>query len=148
MPVPDFDSERGYLPSGDHPVTWRELCERFGWNTTRRELLADLKVVRDGLQSLKVEAIWLDGSFATRKERPSDVDVIYLPPPEAEIEKWGLLSPTQRVKLKLRSDIDLWAYPSYAKHGGGDYKSIKEFMSTDRDDIPRGMLQILPGDAP
>ncbi|MFC0050971.1 DUF6932 family protein [Streptomyces actinomycinicus] len=148
MVVPDF-TEHGYLPAGDHDVTWPELCERFGWNDTRRDLLANFKVVRDGLDSLKVETIWLNGSFATSKHRPSDIDVIYVPPAGADITQWGLLSPRERGHLKQRSGIDLWAFPSYADHGPtGRHQSIKDFMSTDRDNVPKGMLLLAPGDLP
>ncbi|MET8080947.1 hypothetical protein [Streptomyces sp. NPDC005303] len=143
MPVPSF-TDHGYLPAGDHEVTWQELYDRFGWNEARRELLANFKVVRDGLESLKVETIWLNGSFATSKHRPSDIDVIFVPPPGADIAQWGLLSPHQRGHLKQRGGIDLWAYPSYAYHGRtSHHQTIKDFMSSDRDGVPKGMLLLV-----
>lgn len=71
--VPEW-MENGLLPAGVHPASWAEVEGRFGWNAHRQSLLLGL---RDGLAVLRragCERLWLDGSFVTSKELPSDYD--------------------------------------------------------------------------
>jgi hypothetical protein len=42
VPVPEFDSESGYLPAGEHVAAWSEVVDRFGWNSVRRAQLEGL----------------------------------------------------------------------------------------------------------
>jgi hypothetical protein len=143
MPIPPFDDETGYLPPGEHEADWTEVYQRFGWTYRRRMILAGLRAVLDRLWERSVTTCWFDGSFVTSKQRPRDVDVIYLPPPGSDVTAWGDLSPTNRSRLKDLRQVDLWPYPS--PQPGGFRKpmameTILEFFSHDRDGRPKGLI--------
>lgn len=40
--IPAFEPGTGRLPQGEHEATWDEICDRFGWNPRRQQLLAGL----------------------------------------------------------------------------------------------------------
>ncbi|MFD3780286.1 DUF6932 family protein [Streptomyces sp. NPDC058612] len=140
MPVPTLASPNGYLPVGDHTVTWTEITAGFGHNQRRRQLLEELFVVLQALKQRGVQTVWLDGSFVTAAELPRDIDVVYEAPEGADVAGWGYLSPLRRVELRNLTGIDLWLGPAIGRHGGGPISSIKDFFSTDRDSIGRGLL--------
>jgi hypothetical protein len=79
MPIPDLTAA-GFLPEGVHDCTLAEIRERFGQfqrTDNRPRLFARLEqFVRDARTSGLVIAIIVDGSFATSKDDPNDVDVI------------------------------------------------------------------------
>lgn len=71
--IPDFDAN-GNLPEGVHPATWPELVTTFGANPHRQRLLSGLRLVLLRLNSAGCQTVYLDGSFVTAKEIPSDFD--------------------------------------------------------------------------
>lgn len=75
--VPDFEAN-GYLGVGIHLATWREIVAKLGTTGHRRNLLEQgtLRVLRH-LREAGVQDVWLDGSMATEKDRPSDYDLCY-----------------------------------------------------------------------
>src|SRR5947209_1815173 len=112
MPIPAFEPN-GWLPSGDWDATLEEVEARFGAvGPQRRRLMAGLVQVVEFLDSKGVDGIWLDGSFIGVEHRPSDVDVLYMPPVGQNIHAWGLYSPAQRKALKTSLHVDLWQWPS------------------------------------
>jgi hypothetical protein len=78
-----FDDE-GRLPPGDHPLTLDELERSIlvtgeehaeGWDTKwRLELVQNLRVLVGQLWAEEIFEIYIDGSFATDKLHPGDVD--------------------------------------------------------------------------
>ena len=71
--IPDLDTE-GNLPPGIHSVTWAELEARCGSNPHRRRLLSGLRRAADVLTLVGCQTLYVDGSFVTGKEAPSDFD--------------------------------------------------------------------------
>ncbi|GAA1331145.1 DUF6932 family protein [Saccharothrix algeriensis] len=75
-------SGRLVLPWADQPyvATWEELTTAFGTTTHRRALLytALARLERMDDDGLPLAAIWINGSFVTAKERPSDIDALVL----------------------------------------------------------------------
>jgi hypothetical protein len=65
------------LPEGEHPATWQELVERFGWNPRRRQLLDGLNDALELLAAAGCRRVWLNGSFVTAKEEPADFDACW-----------------------------------------------------------------------
>ena len=65
------------MPEGEHPATWQELVERFGWNPRRRQLLDGLSDALEGLAAAGCRRVWLNGSFVTAKEEPADFDACW-----------------------------------------------------------------------
>lgn len=75
--LPSFHAETGLLPVGEHPATWDEVVERFGWNEWRRRLLDGLAEGLDLLAAAGCRRVWLNGSFVTAKEEPGDFDACW-----------------------------------------------------------------------
>jgi hypothetical protein len=74
--LPDFNAN-GLLPEGIHDAIWDEIAPRFGGNLHRGRLLSGLK---SGLEALRIAGcpkVYVDGSFVTAKEVPSDFDCCY-----------------------------------------------------------------------
>lgn len=145
MPLPEFEPATGYLPGGQvHAATIDEIRERFGGTYRRRELLANFEDVVRLLRELGVTEIMIGGSFVTSKQRPGDIDVIYVPPAGADPGTWGSLAPNRRHELKSRSRVDLWKYPSPQPVSGNPFRTqtIESFFSRDRDGIERGLVRL------
>jgi hypothetical protein len=67
-------TDAGVLPAGVHPALWREVIDRYGWNAHRLSLLLGIRATLDALNVAGSRNLWLDGSFVTNKEIPSDWD--------------------------------------------------------------------------
>ncbi len=76
MKLPEFDSNT-YLPAGIHNLTWMEICQSLAWNEYRKKLLEGLKRGLEALKDCGCRQAYLDGSFASEKDRPGDFDVCY-----------------------------------------------------------------------
>lgn len=74
---PAFSAETGNLPPGEHPATWEEIVERFGYAPWRSKLLGGRKAALESLCAAGCKKIHLDGSFVTAKERPGDFDACH-----------------------------------------------------------------------
>ncbi len=84
MSALDFDLE-GYLtPYEAVETNWQSFVETFGWNKHRLSLLDLFQLLCTELTTLFPEEyiIWVDGSFVTRKQRPNDLDVVFILPAE------------------------------------------------------------------
>jgi hypothetical protein len=74
--LPLFDPDTGYFPPGEHPATWAELTETFGWNAERRAMLDGLHDALVLLAQSGCTKVWLNGSFVTTKAHPADFDAV------------------------------------------------------------------------
>lgn len=83
-----FDSE-GLLPPGDHAMTIDELrrsllvvgppgCDSTWDRRWRAHLVDQLAVLCRHLNEVGIEEVFADGSFATDKSRPGDIDGYFL----------------------------------------------------------------------
>jgi hypothetical protein len=71
--IPDLDTD-GNLPPGIHPVSWADIEVRCGSNPHRRYLLSGLRRAAEVLRVAGCKTIFVDGSFVTGKDVPSDFD--------------------------------------------------------------------------
>jgi Family of unknown function (DUF6932) len=71
--IPDLDVD-GNLPPGIHPVTWTELEVHCGSNPHRRRLLSGLHRAAEMLKIVGCRTLYVNGSFVTSKNVPSDFD--------------------------------------------------------------------------
>lgn len=69
----DFDAD-GNLPPGIYEVTWAELAAHCDRNPHRRRLLSGLRRALEVLKFAGCRRVYLDGSFVTEKDVPSDFD--------------------------------------------------------------------------
>lgn len=77
--LPSFD-EFGYLPSGVHRCGVDELIARFGSGSPEREVeTQELLDFMAWASKAGVERVIINGSYATAKTAPNDVDIIVLP---------------------------------------------------------------------
>jgi hypothetical protein len=71
--IPDLDAE-GNLPPGIHPVNWGEFEAHCGSNPHRQRLLSGLRRAAQLLKIVGCQTIYVNGSFVTSKDVPSDFD--------------------------------------------------------------------------
>jgi hypothetical protein len=170
MPIPDFD-HNGVIPPhvGDHaanranmspyPCNSMELCTKFGTTDERRQILLGFFDLRDSLRQLGVTSgfQWLDGSFATTKPKPNDIDVVTffqpIPPPSSPPASATALLPviTDRDATKVRFHVDHILVPLASKPDRlEDAKRLIDevrywfglFSHRRSDDVWKGMLQL------
>ncbi len=76
--IPDFD-ERGFLPKGVHHATWEQFRQRYSITPHRTQLIGRLEKLARHHAAVGCRALYVDGSFITKKERPGDYDACWDP---------------------------------------------------------------------
>ena len=71
IPSPNDD---GLLDPGIYWATWAEIEEKFATSVWRQTLADGAKRAAENLKQAGCKTLYLDGSFITSKERPSDFD--------------------------------------------------------------------------
>ena len=74
--IPPFD-DNGYLPPGIHACSLEEIAGRFGHGSPEREV--EMKELREFIkwcETAGVIRVVVNGSFATSKVSPVDVDIV------------------------------------------------------------------------
>ena len=79
--IPRFEMD-GLLPPGIHWTDWDEFAARFGYNYRRRLLINGLREALENLKGAGCRTVYINGSFATRKELPNDYDACWEEIPE------------------------------------------------------------------
>ena len=144
MPIPEIPKGEQYLPPGIHQtLSWSEFYSAFGWNPRRRELLDGLQRASRSLSEAGCSAVYVDGSFVTRKEIPGDFDACW-DPRDVDPE---LLDPAFFSFANKRAE-------QKAKWGGeffpsdwdadGDGQPFLEFFQVDRDGVRKGIVLVNP----
>ncbi|MFC3833840.1 MULTISPECIES: DUF6932 family protein [Deinococcus] len=74
--IPELDPN-GLLPSGIYLVSYLALLEKYQDDAIRSNFLNGLTLYMQSLRSLGCAlAVYIDGSFVTSKDRPSDIDIV------------------------------------------------------------------------
>lgn len=139
--IPPFDADTGNLPPGEHPATWEEIEERFGFTPWRRTLLEGLRAALESLRAAGCAKVYLDGSFITAKEVPADFDACW----EGEGVDGDLLDPELlvfdpgRATQKAKYGGELFAAQWAADETGAPFRA---FFQQDRDGNPKGIIVI------
>ena len=141
--IPEF-TESGLLPPGIHWAVWPEIVKRYGVNAYRRQLLNGLERALKALKQAGCKTAYLNGSFATAREFPSDYDVCY----EMADMKFSALDPvfndfTNRCaaqKTKYRGEF----HPAYARAEGPPLNRLfVNFFQVDKETgTPKGIIGI------
>lgn len=137
----------GYLPPGVHETTQREIIDRFGADTPRRQTLAsrlqELLGLARATGKLRRAFVW--GSFVTAKPFPRDLDVFLLMQEGFDREFAGL-PPTQRcvfeherARLLFEADV-FWATEAIGTEVLASWLSVYQLS---RDMVQRGIVEVI-----
>lgn len=90
MSIPDFLDD-GHLPMGVHKAIEAEVAIRFGSaNNLRQKMMVDLSKWLALARIVNAPRFLVDGSFATAKDYPNDIDCVVLVPPDFDVQvQWG-----------------------------------------------------------
>jgi hypothetical protein len=142
--IPDFDKD-GNLPPGHHLTDWDGFVVRFGTNAHRRRLLAGLKQLLLSLKSVGCGRVFLDGSFISSKELPSDFDGCW--------DRTGMSLPDLKLKDPVLLDFTNGRRAQKLKYGGEMFpadvtegtsgRTFINFFSQDKDTSnAKGLVEI------
>jgi len=132
--IPAFD-KRGNLPQGIYTATLKEVERKFAYTVHRRYLFGGLKRLLENLKAARCTTFYLDGSFITKKEKPSDYDCTWDPTGVTDLLDKDLLKSLEVRKDKYLGDIFVYM----PEHGGFPYL---EYFQRDKDDNPKGIIKI------
>lgn len=143
--LPAFDSDTGYLPRGLHPASWAELEARLGFNAERQRLLAGLLAGCREFRAAGARVIYVDGSFATSKQRPNDYDCCYstegIDSTALDPVLMGLATKQARALMKFKYMGEFW--PAGAPVEDLTFEGvIFDFFQRDKDRHYKGMVEL------
>ena len=131
--IPSFD-DSGCLPPGLHGAALAEIEARFGRQSElRRVQMESVRWMVDLAVRAGVQRIVLNGSFVTDIMEPNDVDCVLLTgrgfpkDPAAEAEIRAGLPFLEIALVRARR-----------------FNRLVDFFATDRFNVPKGMVEILP----
>jgi hypothetical protein len=131
--IPAFNDD-GYLPPGVHQATLEEVAARFGRDPELRRVQMDsLRWLVDLARRAGALRLIVNGSFATDRAEPNDVDCVLLIGPgfphDAAAEK-ELLDGLPFIELKMV--------------GAEDFTLLVErIFASDRQAMPKGMIEVV-----
>lgn len=144
MPLPALLPD-GDLPPGVHVASLREVQERFGVGSLRRELLA-LRLGRIELLARstgKVARLVVFGSFVTAKLEPNDVDLFLLMEDAFDLSQ--LIGESRLLfdhgSAQAHFGASLFWMRRLAALGGD--QAVVEFWQVRRDGGQRGIVEIV-----
>ena len=147
MPIPLLN-DVGELPPGIHLATVNEVEFAFGRiNNKRRLLMMGLKKVIPLFKYANVSKIYIDGSFTSDKEEPSDIDgcwsVFGVNELKLDPRFWNFetLEEFERNLKEIKDEfyIDFFIAEIFEGESG---KPFPEFFQTNRDGKAKGIIQI------
>lgn len=132
--IPPYNEE-GYLPPGIHPANVEEIAARFGSGSELREVqMESVRWLVDLGRRAGALRIVVNGSFATDKLEPNDVDCVLLIgsdfPKDATAEG-ELVAGLPFINLELVDEA-------------GFRQFTERTFATDRDMEPKGMIEVVP----
>lgn len=132
--IPPFNDDR-YLPAGIHAATFDEIAERFGRDSELRQVQSEsLRWLVELAWRAGARRIVVNGSFATDKLEPNDVDCVLLIDadfPRDAVAEAELLAGLPFVNLEL---VDDEAFRHFTERT----------FATDRNSVDKGMLEVAP----
>lgn len=143
-----FDDITGYLKSGIYPITIDELLSHpiLGNGKQRQRLIKSLSEACNVYWQYGIDEIYANGSFATMKPIPNDIDGYIIVDTQSEQFKklaesgniWGIFKGKKNPKDK---------FPMWYEHKIEFYIENKNifhyFFTHSRDGIERGIIKII-----
>lgn len=138
----DFETN-GNLRAGIHIMTIDEFEKEFGYNAHRKKLITGLKIGLNELKDCGCKHLYIDGSFVTTKENPTDFDSCW-DPTGVDLIKLKTTYPTiidftdhrKNQKIKYYGEF----FPSTIK--ANPYDIYINFFQKDKNGNPKGIVLI------
>ena len=132
--IPPYN-DNGYLPQGIHPANLEEIAARFGTGSELREVqMESLRWLVDLARRVGASRIVVNGSFATDKLEPNDVDCVLLIgadfPKDAAAEG-ELVAGLPFINLEM---VDEAGFRQFTERP----------FATDWDMVAKGMIEVVP----
>ena len=144
--ISELDPQTGYLPPGIHQATWGEVDDRFGGNHHRSRLIAGLLAACRNLAGAGCRFVLLNGSFVSAKPLPNDYDgtweTVGVDPDQ--LDPVLLDFSNRRAAMKSKYLGELFPETFSAQPG----VLFRDFFQSDRDGVPKGVVQIDLGSLP
>lgn len=144
MGIPKLQNN-GYLPPGEHCASIEDLEDRFGILSKRRaKLMIGLQQAIVNLKNAGVRKIWIDGSFVTDKEEPSDIDGCweYTDAVDLDILDPVFISDKGTGEMKKKYGLDFFI-SNWVELGSG--LPFPRFFQVDRDGMAKGIVVLVLG---
>ncbi|HHF0549691.1 TPA: hypothetical protein ACPHT3_004337 [Vibrio alginolyticus] len=137
------------LEAGMHNMTFTDLesvfVTPFEPNERRKALLSRLEAFTERLQEVPIDMeVWIDGSFATEKEKPGDIDLVVVCA-EADvnnlpIDKQEILQELfgSQKHTKLRYECDAY----FVLDNVHDKSYWRGLFGFDRNERPKGIARL------
>lgn len=101
-----------------------------------------LRAAVANLNKAKVQRLWIDGSFVTDKENPSDIDGVWETNAQVDLDVLDPVFLGNRGAMKDKYGLDF--FPDVIEAGSG--LPFPVFFRTNRDNQPKGILVIQLGE--
>lgn len=152
----NFDAH-GYLPKGIHDMTLEEIEETFSKTLIRQKIMAEYKThLKDLMDTGYFMDHWIDGSFATSKENPNDIDTL------TEFDAIKIIENDDKEKIdKLIKDahsksnelchsFKVYKYPpedrdNYNRYINNKRRILIKLFGSDKEGIPKGIIHLVGG---
>ncbi len=141
--IPAFD-QNGNLLAGEHDLDWQEFTQHFAWNTKRATLIGGLQAALIALHNCGCPTAWIDGSFATNKPNPNDIDVAW-DDDQTDFQLLQQIEPTllefshRRAAQKRKFGCECFPATWEADANG---TTFLEYFKKDRNGNPKGIIRI------
>lgn len=133
----------GELPPGEHETTLDEIAAVYGCSNVRRQLL--MQGLRDAASNFLfsgVKTLWVNGSFITNKDNPSDIDGCWEYMPSVNVDKLDPVFLGCREHMKALYGLDFFI-SNVLEAGSG--LPFPKFFQVNRDGKPKGILKLRLG---
>lgn len=144
--IPDLDLQTGYLPVGVHDAAWAEVAPRFSGNGHRGRLADGLLEALRNLKAAGCGSVLLDGSFVSAKPLPSDYDGAWDPKGVDPYQLDPVLLDFSNGRAAMKAKYGGELFPATAMAAPGVL--YREFFQSDRNGVPKGVVQIDLGSLP
>lgn len=128
--------ENGNLVAGICELNWQEFITEYGYNKHRLKLIEGLERAIIELRDVQCKALYVDGSFVSKKSNPNDFDACWDP------------TGVDFVKLSVKYTILMEFLPDTkkqkARYGGELFPSPRflSFFQKDKENNIKGIIKL------
>lgn len=124
-------------------MDWVEFVAEYGYNIHRQALLSGLKMACKALGEFGCKAVFIDGSFITKKDLPNDFDACWDPngvDVAGLIKKYPLFLDIRPPRTGQKGAFKGELFPSTTPAGSAG--TMLNFFQVDRDGFAKGIIRI------